>query len=112
MMEVVAILEGLRALKRACRVEILTDSQLAIEYLGNGRGKTPDLLAIKYRVEVLCHREGHVLTFRKVKAHTGHRLNERAHTLAKAAARSQAEELVACSTLSILKECPSTHFAS
>jgi ribonuclease HI len=91
-MELMAAIQGLRALTRECDVEITTDSQ----YVRNGitkwmhdwkkRGwKTADKKPVKNQdlweqldVEVACHR----ITWHWVKGHSGHPENEAADMLA------------------------------
>jgi len=92
-MELTAAIEALEALKRACRVELHTDSQ----YLRNGitewmpmwkaRGwKTADKKPVKNddlwrRLDEA--RARHTVDWRWVKGHAGHDLNERADGLAR-----------------------------
>jgi ribonuclease HI len=104
-MEMVAAIKGLEALKRRCRVRLYSDSQ----YLRDGitkwidgwkrRGwRTADNKPVKnidlwQRLD--CAAAGHEISWIWVKGHAGHRENERADALARAAigatARGRAE---------------------
>jgi len=97
-MELTAVVKGLEALKRPCRVELISDSN----YVGKGLSewmagwkrngwrrregkalkplKNADLWQL---LDELCSR--HKLTFTKVKGHSGHPENDRCDELAVAA---------------------------
>ncbi len=92
-MELFAVLQGLRALKEPCEVEICTDSQYVadafnkhwIEYWQTHNWKTASNAAVKnddlwkaLLIEVKAHR----VTFTKVKGHANVELNERCDQLA------------------------------
>lgn len=95
-MELLAVIEGLRALKKPCQVSIFSDSAYfinAIEkkwYVGwrrngwkNSKGepvKNRDLWEA-----LLTELERHQVNLMKVKGHSGHHFNERCDALAKAA---------------------------
>ncbi len=98
-MEMTAALEGLRALKRPCRVTLTTDSK----YLMNGFGKgwvegwkrrgwqTSAKQPVKNQdlwmeLDRLVH--VHEVTWEWVQGHAGHEMNERADALAVAARES------------------------
>jgi ribonuclease HI len=92
-MELMAAIQALEALKRACRVELHTDSQ----YVRNGirewihawkaRGwKTADKKPVKNddlwkRLDAA--RQRHEVDWRWIKGHAGHEFNERADELAR-----------------------------
>ena len=94
-MELTAVIRGLEALKRPCRVVVTTDSQ----YVRNGitdwirrwrhnGWRTADRQAVKnsdlwQRLDELA--AGHQVEWRWVKGHAGHPENERADRLATAA---------------------------
>ena len=92
-MELTAVIEGLKALKRRCRVEIVTDSKYvsdavtkgwAVSWRANNWRKAdkkpalnPDLWEI-----LLDELEKHECTFIWIKGHNGHPENERCDALA------------------------------
>jgi len=87
-MELTALLEGLRALKRPSQVHVLSDSRYVIDafekdWLSNWQRKNwknvknPDL----WQALLLAARP-HTLTFEWVQGHAGHPENERADQLA------------------------------
>lgn len=102
-MEIMGLLEGLKALKRPCRVHVISDSRYVIDSIEKGwlhgwakRGwikadkkpaKNADLWA-----EVLQLLGVHNLRFTWVKGHNGHPLNERADELACAQSASFASQ--------------------
>lgn len=97
-MELVAIVEGLAALTRACRVKVVSDSQYVIRAMTLGwagrwqRGgwmrtrKDPVENADLWR-RLLEALRPHAAAFEWVRGHAGHPGNERADALATAAAR-------------------------
>ena len=92
-MELTAAVEGLKALKEPCEVEFFTDSQ----YVQNGisewlkdwktRGwRTKDKKAVKNEdlwKELDSESAKHLMTWRWLKGHAGHEMNERCDLLAK-----------------------------
>ncbi|ACO47443.1 ribonuclease HI [Deinococcus deserti] len=87
-MELTALLEGLRALKKPCAVHVVSDSRYVIDafekdWLSNWQRKNwknvknPDLWQA-----LLQAAQGHRLTFEWVQGHAGHPENERADQLA------------------------------
>lgn len=91
-MELTAVIEGLRALKRACKVRVHTDSQYVqkgiSEWLANWRRrgwKTSDGKPVKNQdlwqtLDELA--AGHEVEWHWVRGHAGHAENERADALA------------------------------
>ena len=95
-MELQAVIEGLRALKRPCKVTVYSDSAYFINALEkkwyvnwrkngwkNSKGE-----AVKNRdlwEALLQEMERHQLLLQKVKGHSGHHYNERCDALARAA---------------------------
>ena len=94
-MELTAVIEGLRAVNRSCRVRIVTDSQYVLkgvtEWLAGwkARGwKTADRKPVKNEdlwraLETETNR--HAISWLWVKGHAGHAENERADALARQA---------------------------
>ena len=84
-MELKAVLEGLKALKRRCQVTVVTDSQYVATILNGGRAQANlDL------VQQLCQlSRQHDISVRQIRGHSGHEMNERCDRLAVAAARQQ-----------------------
>ena len=92
-MELSAVVEGLRALRRPSRVEIVTDSAYVAQawnarwlqrWQGNG-WRTADKKAVLNRdlwEALLVAAAPHEIRFTRVKGHAGHELNERADRLA------------------------------
>ncbi len=94
-MELTAVLEGLKALKRPCRVTIFSDSAYLVNAIQQGwlqkwqmnqwrRGKKlkdPVLNADLWQ-ELARLLQTHRVRFEKVEGHAGHELNERADRLA------------------------------
>ena len=98
-MELRAVIEGLRALRRPSSVTIYIDSSYVMDaivkrwYVGwQARGwKTSMKQPVKNRelwVELLAALEPHDVTWRKVRGHAGVELNERCDELAVAACRA------------------------
>lgn len=97
-MELMAVIEGLNALKSRCTVSVYSDSKYIVDAVKNGwavkwrengwsrgRGKpalNPDLWG-----ELLNLLEQHDVTFHWVKGHAGHPENERCDQLAVAESR-------------------------
>ncbi|WP_454724131.1 MULTISPECIES: ribonuclease HI [Cupriavidus] len=91
-MEMTAVIEALRALKRPCRVVVYTDSQYVQKGISEwlpgwkARGwKTADKQPVKnadlwQEMEKLAH--GHDVSWHWVRGHNGHPGNERADALA------------------------------
>ena len=92
-MELMAAIQGLEALKKPCKVELFTDSQYVQkgihEWIHSWKrrgGKTADGKPVKNddlwrRLDEA--RSRHDVTWRWVKGHAGHELNERADALAR-----------------------------
>jgi ribonuclease HI len=101
-MELRALLEGLRALRRPCSVRVLSDSAYVVNahrqgwlarWQANG-WRTSARKPVENRDlwEALLEAEApHELRFELVKGHAGHALNERADALAVAARRALVE---------------------
>lgn len=84
-MELMAVIAGLEALKRPCRVQLIIDSQYVATMLTGGKAKANhDLVA---RLGQLAAQ--HQIVIDKVDGHSGHPLNERADQLASAEALRQ-----------------------
>jgi len=85
-MELQAMLEGIKVLKRPCRVTIVTDSQNAIGWLSLGwKRKVAEIALLCREIDQVIETGQHKVTFRKVKGHGSDRLNEQADALARAA---------------------------
>jgi ribonuclease HI len=81
-MEITAAIQGLKAIKYPCRVEVHTDSQYLIKVMTGGKRKAnADLLST---LDELC--EAHEVRWVHVKGHSGNEMNERCDQLAKKAA--------------------------
>lgn len=93
-MELTAVIEGLKSLKRACRVRVHTDSQYVqkgiLEWLGNWKRKgwkTSTGQAVKNQDlwrELDALAAQHQVEWHWVRGHAGHPGNERADALANA----------------------------
>ncbi len=103
-MELLAAIEGLRALQEPCRVTLYTDSNYLVNGITKGwarrwrskgwmRNKRERALNADLWAELLELCETHNVAFVWVKAHAGNEENERCDTLAKEAA--QAADLAA-----------------
>ena len=77
-MELTAVIEGLKALKRRCQVTVVTDSQYVATLLNGGRAKAN--LDLVQQLRQLMQQ--HEVTVEQVQAHSGHPLNERCDRLA------------------------------
>lgn len=84
-MELQAVIAGLAALKRRCQVTVVTDSQYVATILNGGKARANRDLVQQVRTLANEHR----LRVKLVAGHSGHALNERCDTLA----RAQAEEV-------------------
>jgi ribonuclease HI len=91
-MELQAVITGLAALKRRCRVTVVTDSQYVATILTGGKAKANQDLVQQVRTLVAGH---DVIVF-VVAGHSGHALNERCDSLAVAAARRSQQEGQPC----------------
>ncbi len=91
-MEMIAVIEGLRRLKRPCRVRVVTDSRYVVDgmkswihsWRRNG-WKTADRKPVKNRElwEELSRLSGiHRMQFEWIRGHAGHEENERCDQLA------------------------------
>lgn len=98
-MEMQAIIEGLRALQRPCRVTICSDSALIINAFNDGwidgwirRGwKKADKKPVENRElweDMLKAAQPHEITWKKVKGHASDERNNRVDQLAVAAAKA------------------------
>ena len=99
-MELLAVIEGLRALKEPCEVAVFTDSKYIVDAVNKGwarrwqangwrrnpreKALNPDLWA-----QLLALLDTHAVTLRWVKGHAGNPANERADALAVAASQSR-----------------------
>ena len=99
-MELMAAIGGLRALKRACRVTLYSDSAYMINGLTqrwyvtwrkngwlNSQREPVKNRDLWEELVALIEDKGHEVTFGKVKGHSGHAYNERCDALARAAIR-------------------------
>jgi ribonuclease HI len=81
-MEISAAIEGLKAIKYPCQVDVYTDSQYLIKAMsGSKRKANTDLLE---QLDQLC--QVHQVTWMHIRGHSGNELNERCDKLAKKAA--------------------------
>ncbi|MDQ1244609.1 MAG: ribonuclease [Campylobacterota bacterium] len=97
-MELLAVIEGLRALKEQCRVEIISDSSYVVKGINEWlaawvkrdfkKVKNPDLW-----MEYLDVSKGHVINAIWIRGHNGHIENERCDVLAKIEAEKMKEAL-------------------
>ncbi|MGC8489942.1 MAG: ribonuclease HI, partial [Clostridia bacterium] len=110
-MELQAVLVGLRALKRPCRVTLITDSQLVAQgittwvarWQQNG-WRTTKQTPVENRdlwEALVAAQTPHTLTVQQVRGHSGHPLNERVNTIAQAAAGRTARSLVSLGSQSL-----------
>jgi len=92
-MELTAVIQGLKALKKSCRVEIMTDSKYvvdgiekgwAVSWRNNGWRKADKKPALNTDLweELLTELEKHECSFVWIKGHNGHPENERCDALA------------------------------
>lgn len=92
-MEITAVIEGLKALKEPCEVEIITDSKYVTDAITNGwalrwkangwmRNKSEKALNPDLWEELLNLLEKHNVRFHWVKGHAGHPENERCDAMA------------------------------
>ena len=81
-MELMAVIEGLKALTRRCQVTVVTDSQYVAIILNNGKARAN--LDLVQQVRQLAAQ--HDVTVEQIRGHSGHAQNERCDWLATAAA--------------------------
>ena len=98
-MELMGVIIGFEALRRPCKVKVITDSQYVVKafnedwisgwiakgWKGSGNKKVKNIDLWK---RLLAAMEGHEATFEWVKGHAGHPFNERCDELATLAADS------------------------
>jgi len=94
-MELMAVIEGLRALKESCEVELYTDSKYVMEgatkwldgWLSNGWKKSDKkpVLNVDLWQTLSAELQRHTITWNWVKGHAGNPYNERVDALAVAA---------------------------
>jgi len=94
-MELMAVIEGLRALKESCEVELYTDSKYVMEgatkwldgWLANGWKKSDKkpVLNVDLWQTLSAELQRHTITWNWVKGHAGNPYNERVDALAVAA---------------------------
>lgn len=82
LMELRAIVEGLSALTRPCKVLVLTDDQRVLHILEHG---AESKVETSLWTQVLQAALLHSVRFEWIKGHAGHPLNEQAHALAQLA---------------------------
>ena len=96
-MELMAVIAGLKALNRPCKVELYSDSQYVVNAFnkhwidgwikkGWKRGKNEPVKNVDLWKQLLEAKEKHQVTFIWVKGHDGHPQNERCDALATGAA--------------------------
>ena len=96
-MELMAVIAGLEALNRPCRVEVISDSKYVTDAFNQHwidswlkknwkRGKNEDVKNVDLWKRLLKAAEQHKITFTWVKGHDGHPENERCDVLATSAA--------------------------
>ena len=92
-MELTAVIEGLKALKKPCKVKLTTDSKYVCDAINEGwavswrlngwrKSDKKPALNIEYWEELLGLLEIHEVEFVWVKGHAGHPENERCDALA------------------------------
>ena len=91
-----AVIVGLEALKRPCRVEVISDSKYVTDAFNkkwidgwlkkNWKGSSGPVKNIDLWKRLLAAKEPHEVIFTWVKGHNGHPENERCDTLATTAA--------------------------
>lgn len=87
-MEMQAIIEGLKALKRPCHVKVISDSNICTNLI-NGRGKKPSKRANQDLVRAIIDlMQIHAVYAEWIKGHNGNVDNERCDTLAMQAIRA------------------------
>ena len=85
-MELTAVLRALGVITMPCKVTIATDSQNVIGWLDQG-WKRNDLVCggLCAQIEAVIKAKNLTVSYKKVKSHSGHPMNELADKLAKAA---------------------------
>ncbi|MFI3165445.1 MAG: ribonuclease HI [Bacillota bacterium] len=103
-MEILAAVEGLRALKEPCEVEIYSDSALLVNSINKGwlegwqknKWRTSAKEDVKNQdlwKMLICELDRHKVTFIKVKGHSDNEFNNRCDELARAEIKYLAENL-------------------
>lgn len=82
--ELVAVLEGLKALQESSSVMVYTDSRNVVGWLGMGWKRRDVYIALLCRqIEKYAEDHGHKVAYVKVEGHSADRLNELADALAR-----------------------------
>lgn len=85
-MEIRAVIEGLRALKKPCNVTITSDSQYVIK-CASGEWKRKTNHDLWRELDTVM--DQHTVKWQWVRGHTGDKYNERCHELAQTAIRTK-----------------------
>jgi ribonuclease HI len=88
-MELMAVIEGLKALTRRCQVTVVTDSQYVAIILNNGKARA-NLDLVQQVRQLAAH---HDATVEQIRGHSGHAQNERCDWLATAAATQRRQKM-------------------
>ena len=100
-MELMAVITGLEALKKPCKVAVYSDSKYVVDAFNNNwidgwikkgwktAGKSP-VKNVELWKRLLSAKENHDVEFIWVKGHAGHDYNERCDSLAVAASKKDA----------------------
>jgi ribonuclease HI len=87
-MELTAVLEGLRALKKLTyeySVVVYTDSTLVVGAMHSWKMEAPHLIKLRDEIRAIAKERGQIVSYHWIKGHSGNPVNERADWLAKAA---------------------------
>ena len=92
-MELIALIEALKMLRKPCEVTVLTDSQYVMK-CATGEFRINKNAELFHQLDSVIEAGGHKLGFIKVEAHTGVELNEECDSLAKRAIAEMLKEAV------------------
>lgn len=89
LMELLAVLNGLKAINKPACIKVHTDSRLVIGWMRDGwRRKDYECAGLSAEIDKVIEQGKHQVEWVEVKGHSGDRMNERANSLAQREAQA------------------------